>query len=78
MTNILEPLSKYWFEVTAVSVLLHDTVSVALVRERESVSWNVKGFKGFDWKKHNAGLNMRHKHGNQTITAALEVQSNTP
>ena len=31
-------------------------------------------------KKHNAGLNMRHKHGNQTITASstkLEGQYNT-
>ena len=40
-----------------------------------------KGFERFDrfslQKKHNAGLNMRHKHGNQTITAALEGQSNT-
>ena len=28
--------------------------------------------------KHNAGLNMRHEHGNQTITAPLEGQTNTP
>ena len=37
----------------------------------------LKDLKGFYCEKHNAGLNMRHKHGNQTITAALEGQSNT-
>ena len=40
-----------------------------------STCWKV--LTVFIEKKHNAGLNMRHKHSNQTITAALEGQSNT-
>ena len=37
-----------------------------------------EGLKIFIEKKHNAGHSMRHKDGNQTLTAALEGQANTP
>ena len=48
-----------------------------IVKKFSLVRLGAKGLKGFYCKKHNAGLNMRHKHGNQTITAAQEGQSNT-